>query len=49
MLVGLIRGLVLKTLAFSAHFYHIGFRENTDDKVFNGADDNDSGVTTIIR
>lgn len=37
-----------KTLAFSAHFDHIGTSDKSKDKVFNGADDNASGVTAII-
>lgn len=45
---GIKKGKSDKTLAFSAHFDHIGTSENTDDKVFNGADDNASGVTAII-
>jgi len=45
---GIKKGNSEKTLAFSAHFDHIGTSENTEDKVFNGADDNASGVTAII-
>ncbi|QOW10939.1 M28 family peptidase [Kaistella flava (ex Peng et al. 2021)] len=45
---GIKKGKSEKTLAFSAHFDHIGTSENTEDKVFNGADDNASGVTAII-
>lgn len=37
-----------KTLAFTAHFDHIGSTKSSGDHVFNGADDNASGVTTII-
>lgn len=37
-----------KTLAFIAHFDHIGSTKSSGDHVFNGADDNASGVTTII-
>lgn len=37
-----------KTLAFTAHFDHIGSTKSSGDNVFNGADDNASGVTTII-
>ncbi len=42
------KGKSNKTLAFSAHFDHIGTSELTEDKVFNGADDNASGVTAVI-
>ena len=45
---GIKKGKSNKTLAFTAHFDHIGTSENTEDKVFNGADDNASGVTTVI-
>lgn len=45
---GIKKGKSEKTLAFSAHFDHIGTSENTEDKVFNGADDNASGVTAVI-
>lgn len=37
-----------KTLAFTAHFDHIGSTKSSGDTVFNGADDNASGVTTVI-
>ncbi len=37
-----------KTLAFTAHFDHIGSTKSSGDNVFNGADDNASGVTAII-
>lgn len=45
---GIKKGKSDKTLAFTAHFDHIGTSANTEDKVFNGADDNASGVTTVI-
>ena len=45
---GIKKGKSEKTLAFSAHFDHIGTSENTEDKIFNGADDNASGVTAVI-
>lgn len=45
---GIKKGKSDKILAFTAHFDHIGTSENTEDKVFNGADDNASGVTTVI-
>ena len=37
-----------KSLAFTAHFDHIGSTKSSGDHVFNGADDNASGVTTVI-
>ena len=42
------KGKSEKTLAFSAHFDHIGINDNIGDQVFNGADDNASGVTAVI-
>ena len=45
---GIKKGKTEKTIAFSAHFDHVGTSENTEDKVYNGADDNASGVTTMI-
>ncbi|KEY17840.1 M28 family metallopeptidase [Kaistella antarctica] len=42
------KGKSEKTLAFSAHFDHIGISDNPRDQVFNGADDNASGVTAMI-
>ena len=42
------KGKSEKTLAFSAHFDHIGISDNPGDQVFNGADDNASGVTAVI-
>lgn len=45
---GLKKGKSDKNLAFSAHFDHIGSNGNSGDNVFNGADDNASGVTAVI-
>lgn len=45
---GIKKGKTEKTLAFSAHFDHIGTSSKPGDQVFNGADDNASGVTAII-
>ena len=42
------KGKTEKTLALSAHFDHIGTSEKPGDQVFNGADDNASGVTAVI-
>ena len=33
---------------FSAHYDHLGLNDNGDDKVFNGANDDASGVTAVI-
>lgn len=33
---------------FSAHYDHLGIEENGEDKVFNGANDDASGVTAVI-
>lgn len=45
---GIKKGKSEKTLAFTAHFDHIGTTDQPGDKVFNGADDNASGVTAVI-
>lgn len=45
---GIKKGKTEKTLAFSAHFDHIGTSNKPGDQVFNGADDNASGVTAVI-
>lgn len=45
---GIKKGKTEKTLAFSAHFDHIGTSNKPGDQVFNGADDNASGVTVVI-
>lgn len=46
---GLRKGKSDNTLAFTAHFDHIGTSANkTGDTVYNGADDNASGVTAVI-
>ena len=45
---GIKKGKTEKTLAFSAHFDHIGTSNKLGDQVFNGADDNASGVTAVI-
>lgn len=33
---------------FSGHFDHLGMKESGDDKVFNGANDDASGITAVI-
>ncbi len=45
---GIKKGKSDKTLAFTAHFDHIGSTKSSGDNVFNGADDNASGVTAVI-
>jgi Zn-dependent M28 family amino/carboxypeptidase len=35
-------------VVFSAHYDHLGMKKNGDDKVYNGANDDASGVTAII-
>ncbi|MBL8892526.1 MAG: M28 family peptidase [Planctomycetaceae bacterium] len=35
-------------IVFSAHLDHIGVRATGDDRIFNGADDNATGVTTVL-
>lgn len=45
---GIKKGKSDKSLAFTAHFDHIGSTSQAGDNVFNGADDNASGVTTVI-
>lgn len=34
--------------AFGAHYDHIGFNDKGEDKIFNGADDNASGTSTVM-
>lgn len=45
---GIKKGKSDKILAFSAHFDHIGENKNSGDHIYNGADDNASGVTTVV-
>ncbi len=51
--IGILRGsdenLAEEAVVFSAHLDHLGRRENAgDDPIFNGADDNASGVTGVL-
>ncbi len=50
--IGLIRGsdsqLSTEAIIFSAHLDHIGFQPGLVDPVFNGADDDASGVTAVL-
>ena len=45
---GIQKGKSDKILAYSAHFDHIGSTNKSGDHVYNGADDNASGVTLMI-
>lgn len=46
---GVKKGKSDKSLAFSAHFDHIGTNNNKEgDNIYNGADDDASGVATVI-
>lgn len=45
---GIKKGKSEKSLAFTAHFDHIGFNDDKNDSIFNGADDNASGTTAVI-
>jgi hypothetical protein len=37
-----------KTLGFSGHFDHIGSNDKPGDNIYNGADDDASGITTLV-
>ncbi len=45
---GIKKGKSEKSLAFSAHFDHIGTNNKEGDNIYNGADDDASGVSTVI-
>lgn len=45
---GILKGKSDEIYAFGAHFDHIGFDREGPDTVFNGADDNASGVAAMI-
>lgn len=45
---GIKKGKSEKTLGFSGHFDHIGTKAGGEDTVFNGADDNASGISTLV-
>ena len=45
---GVQKGKSDQLLAYSAHFDHIGTNNNPNDNIYNGADDNASGVTAVI-
>jgi hypothetical protein len=50
--VGILPGkdpeLAKEAILFSAHLDHLGRKENKGDGIFNGADDNASGVTAVL-
>jgi len=45
---GVKKGKSEQSLAFSAHFDHIGSNNKEGDNIYNGADDDASGVSTVI-
>jgi len=45
---GIKKGKSEKSLAYSAHFDHIGTNNKEGDNIYNGADDDASGVATVI-
>lgn len=45
---GIKKGKSDKSLAFSGHFDHVGTNTKEGDNIFNGADDNASGVSAVI-
>ncbi|MDD3876024.1 MAG: M28 family peptidase [Bacteroidales bacterium] len=38
-----------KTIVFGAHYDHVGIRKGQSDSIYNGADDNASGVATVLE
>ncbi len=45
---GVKKGKTEKVLGFSGHFDHIGTSNNPQDNIYNGADDDASGITTLV-
>ncbi|GAA4163250.1 M28 family metallopeptidase [Chryseobacterium ginsenosidimutans] len=45
---GIKKGKTDKYLGFSGHFDHIGTSKNPKDNIYNGADDDASGITTLV-
>lgn len=45
---GVKKGKTEKFLGFSGHFDHIGTSNNPKDNIYNGADDDASGITTLV-
>ncbi|WP_370898773.1 M28 family peptidase [Chryseobacterium gossypii] len=45
---GIKKGKTNKYLGFSGHFDHIGTSDKTGDNIYNGADDDASGITALV-
>lgn len=45
---GIKKGKTDKYLGFSGHFDHIGMSNKSGDNIYNGADDNASGITALV-
>lgn len=45
---GIKKGKSDKILGFSGHFDHIGTKNKSGDNIYNGADDDASGITTLV-
>lgn len=45
---GIKKGKTDKYLGFSGHFDHIGTKSGSGDTIYNGADDDASGITTLV-
>ncbi|MDQ0591971.1 Zn-dependent M28 family amino/carboxypeptidase [Chryseobacterium ginsenosidimutans] len=45
---GIKKGKTSQYLGFSGHFDHIGTSNNAKDNIYNGADDDASGITTLV-
>lgn len=45
---GIKKGASEKYLGFSGHFDHIGTNKKSGDNIYNGADDDASGITTLV-
>jgi len=45
---GIKKGASEKYLGFSGHFDHIGTNKKSADNIYNGADDDASGITTLV-
>ncbi|WPO90796.1 M28 family peptidase [Chryseobacterium sp. HR92] len=45
---GIKKGKTDKYLGFSGHFDHIGTSDKSGDNIYNGADDDASGITTLV-
>ena len=47
--VGIVRGSLPDTVLVTAHYDHVGEAVSGDDRVFNGANDNASGVSAMLE